>query len=245
MVQRRSTRRTRGTVVAAAVAAAVLALGACESGSGSDASGKNGSEGASSGTKAGGTTGSVVAPGKPGEPARTLTAEEARKALPDDSPNDADIAYAHRMIAHHQQALTMTELVPRRADSKRVKLLAERISAAQKPEIGAMEGWLDGHGEKPAKDGGHDGHSGHGGGGQGGDHGEMPGMATEKQLDRLRDARGGAFDKLFLKLMITHHEGAITMATEVLTDGNNVRVEEMASDVVASQTVEINRMRDL
>ncbi|EDY52834.1 lipoprotein [Streptomyces clavuligerus] len=211
-------------------AAAVLALGACESDSGS--SGK-----ASSAKPSGGSTGSVVAPGKPGEPARTLSADEARKALPDDSPNDADISYAHRMIEHHQQALTMTDLVPGRAGTDRVKRLAERISAAQKPEIGAMEGWLSSHGQKPAKGGdGHGGHDGHGGG-------AMPGMATDAQLTQLREARGASFDKLFLKLMITHHQGAITMATEALTDGNNVRVEEMANDVVASQTVEINRMR--
>lgn len=50
---------------------------------------------------------------------------------------------------------------------------------------------------------------------------------------------------MFLELMITHHQGAVTMATEALADGNNVLVEEMANDVVAQQTVEIDRMRGL
>lgn len=241
MFTRRSTRGARGPVVAAAVAAAVLALAACESDSPPDSSGKNSSAQAGTGAEAGGGN-SVVAPGKPGEPAKTLSPEEVEKALPDDSPNDADIAYAHRMIEHHRQALTMTDLTAERAASPKVKRLAERISAAQKPEIGAMEGWLDSHGEKATKGGG--GHGGHGGHGDHGGDG-MPGMATEAQLKQLRAARGAAFDELFLKLMITHHHGAITMATEALTNGNNVRVEEMAGDVVASQTVEINRMRNL
>ena len=73
----------------------------------------------------------------------------------------------------------------------------------------------------------------------------MPGMATEAQLAELRAAKGAAFDELFLKLMVTHHEGAVTMAAEVLAQGNNVLVEEMANDVIAQQTAEINRMRSL
>jgi uncharacterized protein (DUF305 family) len=73
----------------------------------------------------------------------------------------------------------------------------------------------------------------------------MPGMATEGQLKQLRAARGKAFDTLFLKLMITHHDGAIAMATEVKAQGNNIQVEEMADDVIAQQTSEISRMRAL
>ncbi|MFF8959680.1 DUF305 domain-containing protein [Streptomyces sp. NPDC014894] len=233
MLNRRRTPGMRGPVVALAVTAAVLALAACESDSGA-------------GPRADKSAGpSVVAPGRPGEPAKTLSAEDARKALPDDSPNDADLAYARMMIEHHRQALTMTALAPDRGESKKVKALAERISASQKPEIGAMEGWLKSHGGDAAKDGkgdgGHEGHEGH----EGHDAGSMPGMATEAQLKKLRESRGKEFDELFLTLMITHHEGAITMATQVLADGNNVRVEEMAGDVIAGQTTEIDRMRDM
>jgi len=68
-------------------------------------------------------------------------------------------------------------------------------------------------------------------------------MATESQLSNLRAARGQAFDQLFLTLMITHHEGAITMAADAKAQGNNVRIEEMADDVIAQQTSEITRMR--
>ncbi|MFU0243546.1 DUF305 domain-containing protein, partial [Streptomyces scabiei] len=69
------------------------------------------------------------------------------------------------------------------------------------------------------------------------------GMATEAQLKKLRAAEGKAFDQLFLTLMITHHEGAISMATDVTSEGNNVLIEEMADDVVAQQTSEISRRR--
>ncbi|MDW4905764.1 DUF305 domain-containing protein [Streptomyces sp. ADMS] len=218
MPVRRASRTFRPVL---AVLALTLALGACDSGSSSDADGKS--------PKATGP--SVIAPGLPGEAAQTLSPEEAKAQLPDDSPNSADISYARKMIEHHAQAIEITELVPKRAESTQVKRLAERIAAAQRPEIAGMQGWLkdNGAGEKTT------GHS----------HEAMPGMATEAQLARLRAAKGKAFDELFLTLMITHHEGAVTMATEVKGQGNNVRVEEMADDVIAQQTTEINRMRGM
>ncbi|MFD7564480.1 DUF305 domain-containing protein [Streptomyces tendae] len=203
-------------VTASLTALAVLGLGACDSGPDTGSAAAAGP--------------SVIAPGKPGEGNRTLSAEDAdEQRADDDSPNSADVSYARMMIQHHAQALKMTELAPQQAESGQVKKLAERISAAQGPEIKAMEGWLETHGEK-VTGGGHD-------------HAAMPGMATEAQLKKLRAAEGKAFDQLFLTLMITHHEGAISMATDVKSEGNNVLIEEMADDVVAQQTSEISRMR--
>ncbi|MEV5974159.1 DUF305 domain-containing protein [Streptomyces sp. NPDC051921] len=215
-------RRIRRTVIAALAVTAVLALGACESASESD----------DSAPKAGGSSGpAIVAPGKPGEPAKRVSPEEAARLMPDEKPNGADFRYVQMMIEHHRQAITMTALAPQRAGSPQVKNVAARIAAAQGPEIGAMQGWLKNNGgARPL--------SGH-------DHHTMPGMATEAQLAELRAAKGKAFDELFLKLMVVHHEGAVTMAAEALSQGNNVLVEEMANDVIAQQTAEIDRMRSL
>ncbi|MFJ6520034.1 DUF305 domain-containing protein [Streptomyces filamentosus] len=213
--------RHRRAVAAASLSVlAALVLGACESGSG-QAAPRPATTGADS----------VVVPGRPGEPARRVSPEEAARLLPDERPNGADFRYVQMMVVHHRQALTMTALAPERAGSPQVRKVAERIAAAQQPEIGAMEGWLKTNGG-PRDQGAHDHHA-------------MPGMATEEQLARLRAAKGRAFDELFLELMVTHHEGAVTMAAEVLGAGNNVLVEEMANDVIAQQTAEINRMRSL
>ncbi|MFI2435424.1 DUF305 domain-containing protein [Streptomyces sp. NPDC018693] len=209
----------RAPLVTTAAALGVLALVGCDTD-------------ADAGPK--GTTGpSVIVPGAPGEANRTLSAEEAeQQRADDDTPNGADVTYARMMITHHRQALEMTELAPAQAGSGDVKRLAARISAAQGPEIEAMRSWLTTHGE-PETGGGHE------------QHATMPGMATEAQLAKLRAARGAAFDELFLSLMITHHQGAITMATDVKGQGNNTLIEEMADDVVAQQTSEIERMRQL
>lgn len=213
----------RTPAVAVFLTAAVLTLGACDSG-GSDSGSEPGKKAAPGP--------SVIAPGKPGESAATMSAEDAaKKRTDDDAPNSADFTYTQMMITHHGQALKMTELAPKRAESTKVKRLADRISAAQRPEIGAMKGWLKNNGGAKKQ--------------QGHDHGTMPGMATEGQLKQLRAAKGKAFDELFLKLMITHHNGAVTMATDVLSDGNNIQVEEMANDVISQQTTEISRMREM
>jgi uncharacterized protein (DUF305 family) len=203
---------------AALTALAALALGGCDSGADAKSASATGP--------------SVLVPGKPGEANRTLSAQDAQEQrADDDTPNSADVSYARMMITHHRQALELTELAPRRAGSAKLKALAERISASQGPEIEAMRAWLKDYGQ-PEKSAAHA-------------HATMPGMATEAQLQKVRAARGKAFDELFLTLMITHHEGAITMATDVKGQGNNVRIEEMADDVVAQQTSEINRMRNM
>ncbi|MGW5331849.1 DUF305 domain-containing protein [Streptomyces bauhiniae] len=219
--------RRASLTTALLTAAAVLAAGGC---SGSANAGDPDAKSTAH------TGPSVIAPGKPGEANRTMSAEEAAEQRQDDnSPNTADRSYARMMIAHHTQALKMTELAPKRAGSTQVKRIAERISAAQGPEISAMKGWLATNGTNDPD----------GQGGTAHDHSTMPGMATEAQLTELRAAQGKAFDRLFLKLMIAHHEGAITMATDVKAQGNNIQIEEMADDVIAQQTSEIVRMRDM
>lgn len=175
----------------------------------------------------------VIVPGKPGEPARTLSPGESLPKTPQAPPADADVRYLHNMIAHHQQAIEMARLVPERAAALDVKRVGDRIAASQGPEIEAMNTWLRTHGQ-PTVDPEHAGHESHDG---------MPGMATPAQLDALRAATGTAFDALFLQLMITHHQGALTMAGEIQLKGKDPRIQEIADEVIAEQTAEINRMR--
>ncbi|MEU4744713.1 DUF305 domain-containing protein [Actinosynnema sp. NPDC023658] len=177
----------------------------------------------------------IIAPQGPGEQARTVA--------PDDfgtdrwvAPSEADLRYVARMIVHHRQALDMSALAPERAQNETVRGLASRIHDTQGPEIAAMEQWQRQYAENaPAH--------GHSADLPEVDHGSMPGMATDAQLAALTAARGADFDRLFLQLMIAHHEGAVQMAVELLSSGTDVRVEEMANDVTASQTDEINRMK--
>ncbi|MBM7775937.1 uncharacterized protein (DUF305 family) [Actinokineospora baliensis] len=176
----------------------------------------------------------VLQPGAPGEANHTLSPEEIESGVPAVPPNAADFAYAQMMIAHHQQAIEMSELAPERAANTSLKGLASRIADTQGPEIGAMNNWLRDNG-KPAVDPAHAGHSGH----------TMPGMATAEELAALRAAKGAEFDAQYVRLMTRHHEGAIQMANAVRKDGSDGKVQEMADNIVAEQSDEIQRMRTI
>jgi uncharacterized protein (DUF305 family) len=181
-------------------------------------------------------TAPVLQPGKPGESNQTLSPEEAGSARPATPPNDGDVTYVREMIVHHRQAIEMTALVPDRGADGQVKGLASRIADAQGPEIEMMDAWLKKHSKPPVPPAEHGGHGG---------HADMPGMATPEQMDQLKAAKGADFDKLFLRLMIAHHQGALAMADVVRTKGVDVRVQEMADDVTATQSAEIRRMQGM
>lgn len=174
----------------------------------------------------------VIVPGAPGEEASTIPPGEATVAE-QPGANDADKSFVRDMIVHHQQAVHMAGLAPERAASSDVKGLASRIHDVQGPEIDMMNRWLSQHAVPTVNPNAPHGHGG----------AAMPGMATPEQLDALGKAKGAAFDKLFLELMITHHQGALTMADEVRKNGVDVRVQEIADDVTAEQSDEIRRMR--
>jgi uncharacterized protein (DUF305 family) len=177
----------------------------------------------------------VIVPGKPGEEAKTIPPGQAT-GMPAPEPNDADRTFVQNMIVHHEQAVWMANLAPDRASSRDVKELASRISDVQGLEIDAMNRWLSQHSIPTVNPTAPDHHTG-------GDHASMPGMATQEQLDQLGKAKGTDFDTLWLQLMITHHQGALTMANDVRQHGVDVRVQEIADDVVAEQTDEIQRMQ--
>jgi uncharacterized protein (DUF305 family) len=183
---------------------------------------------------AAGQSGSVIVPGRPGEPNKTVPATKGTVT----PPGAADIRFVQMMIPHHEQALEMAALAPRQAASAKVKALAERIDAAQGAEISRMQSWLRQNGQSEQSP-----HHGHGAPAP--ETMRMPGMATPQQMAQLKAAAGTGFDRLFLTLMITHHQGALTMANEELTKGTAVLIQEMAQEVIVTQTAEINRMRGL
>ena len=178
----------------------------------------------------------VLLPGAPGEPARTLAPGEQGVTENAAAYGDAEVAFVNDMVPHHAQALEMAALAPSRAADARVKALAARIAAGQGPEIAAMQAWLEQNGLPAAdEEAGHGGHGGHGG---------MAGMASEADMARLVAARGPAFDRLFLELMVRHHEGALTMVERAGSVANLV-VSEMIADTGVTQSAEIGRMKEL
>lgn len=178
----------------------------------------------------------VLMPGAPGEPAQTATPGQELPA-PETGPLGGDLEFVNGMIPHHRQALEMAALAPERASDEKVKSIAERIALGQEPEIAVMSQWLDNWGESVPLVRGND-HAEH-------DSGLMPGMATAEQVQQLEGTTGEEFDRMFLTLMIAHHEGALTMVDAAAQEGTSVLVEEMVAEVGVTQTKEIEQMRGL
>lgn len=150
--------------------------------------------------------------------------------------NDADVAFAQSMIPHHEQAVEMAAMAQERASSDKVKQLADKIEAAQGPEIDTMTGWLEDWGQEVSSDsmGGMD-HSG----------GDMSGMTSGADMEDLGTATGAEFDRKFLTMMIEHHTGAVEMARTEQQDGENPDATALAEEIEAAQTAEIDQMEDL
>src|SRR5213076_2197010 len=155
----------------------------------------------------------------------------------------ADVHFMSGMIQHHAQAVLVAGWAPSHGASPALRALCERIVVGQRDEIAFMQRWLrerhemvpdaDPRGQTMA-------------GMPGMDHPMlMPGMLTPEQLTQLDHARGAEFDRLFLKFMIQHHQGAITMVEQLFSANGAAQdgyVFKFASDVNADQTTEIDRM---
>jgi uncharacterized protein (DUF305 family) len=150
-----------------------------------------------------------------------------------------DSLFMSGMIGHHAQAITMAGLVAARGASQPVRILADRIVVSQRDEIDAMLVWLAQHG-LPAPDSSHH-HLTHGAG-------AMPGMLSPAQMKELEAAQGPEFDRLFVALMMQHHQGALVMVDQLRRSpgsGQDSFVNRFASDVYADQNAEIERMARL
>jgi uncharacterized protein (DUF305 family) len=142
-----------------------------------------------------------------------------------------DVEFAQMMIPHHEQAVEMADLaVQNDAASADVKALAGQIKAAQDPEIQKMKGWLGQWGAAESS-----GSMGHGSGG----------MMADQDMNSLMAASGPEFDRMWLTMMIAHHQGAVTMAQDVLATTGNAEVENMANAIVEGQKQEIGTMQGM
>jgi uncharacterized protein (DUF305 family) len=182
----------------------------------------------------------VVQPGAPGEPSRKLTAGEVAE-IESTKHTKADVRFMQDMIHHHGQAILMTKWVPGRTTSRDIRLMARRMQLSQETEIEQIQGWLKARGVEPRDANDHGSHD-HGSG-----EGLPPGMLTSRQLGRLYNADGRSFDRLFLRYMTFHHQGALTMVNELRETGGGAETEigVFTNHVEADQGIEIARMREL
>ena len=175
----------------------------------------------------------IILPGAPGEDSKLIDAEAATN-IAITTYVDADVNFLQGMILHHQQAIVMSNMADKRTNNKTIVDLANRIDASQEDEISFMENWLNLRDEDISIN-----HSDH--------HMQigMAGMASKSQLKELEKSESTDFDRLFLQLMISHHDGALKMVKDLKEYPGTAYdpiLSEFISDLVNDQSVEIERM---
>ena len=175
----------------------------------------------------------IIQPGAPRKPSIILNQDEATN-IANSSYTKADVNFLQGMIVHHDQAVLMSRLAEDRTNNKTIVDLAKRIESSQIDEINFMRSWLKERNENAFHD--HENHH---------MHMKMMGMASEKQLKDLKNSKSTKFDRLFLSLMIAHHDGALEMVKDLKKFPGSAYdpiLNEFVSDLVNDQGVEIERM---
>ena len=139
--------------------------------------------------------------------------------------NRNDLAFMNMMIVHHDQAIEMAELSENRTSNEKILELSNNISEAQTRENEQMTEWMNDLGYSA------------------GNHHRMAGMASEQEMQQLRNSNGSEFNELFSKLMIEHHRGGIAMAENFYESGRNTELREMQGQMIETQTEEIRKMQ--
>ena len=160
------------------------------------------------------------------------------RAIPD--PNSTDIGFLQDMRTHHEQAVNLgfyylslegtnanlrviaREIVfDQGIDIGRMIQLLRQFGATETNESDVAMSWM--HEPTPVD--------------------RMPGLASDADIDRLLASSGAAADKLFVDLMVVHHEGGLHMAQYALDHANQIEVRRFAYAMITGQTDEINEMR--
>tara|TARA_B100000745_G_scaffold47277_1_gene28397 strand:+ start:4371 stop:4994 length:624 start_codon:yes stop_codon:yes gene_type:complete len=176
-----------------------------------------------------------------------------QNSIPLNQPNEAEIGFAQDMSVHHQQAIEMSFLIREKTDNQEIRGFAFDIINTQANQRGMMLGWLDlwqqpftttqtpmmwmmddmsamdnkqmATGFTPGA--------------------YMPGMATNEEMQMLVEANGTEAEKLFLELMIRHHQGGVMMAEGVVKRSDNDTVTSLAQTMINGQQAEIDYMNEL
>jgi len=172
-----------------------------------------------------------------------------------------EAGFARDMKVHHAQAVEMSMIVRDQTSDPGTRQLAYDIATSQQQQIGQMYGWLaswdlNQTSTRPSMswmsmNGDH-----------GGPHatptsetdtdksrpsrdGTMPGMATAAELSQLKKLRGRDAERLFLTMMVAHHQGGVEMANAALNLTDNRLVVPLASSMARSQSAEIEAMQNM
>ncbi|MEH2117651.1 DUF305 domain-containing protein [Nostoc sp.] len=154
-------------------------------------------------------------------------------------PADAnfDLRFIDAMIPHHQGAVEMAKEAQQKSKRPEIKKLADNIIKSQDQEITQMkqwrQAWYPKAGDKPMA---YDSQMGH-----------MMEMSSDQMKGMMMSQDLGAadaeFDLRFINAMIPHHEGAVTMAKDVLGKSKRPEIKQLGQEIIKAQNTEIKQMQ--
>lgn len=156
-------------------------------------------------------------------------------------PQPVDVGFAQDMTDHHSQAVELALLTINRATSQPVRTIALDVAADQRRELGILEQFLRDRGitqTDPSR-------TVMGWMGEPTPHDQMPGLATREQVVALSNAQDADVDRMFIDLMVRHHEGGVHMARYAAEHAETQYIRELAARMVVDQNREINDLRQL
>jgi uncharacterized protein (DUF305 family) len=163
-------------------------------------------------------------------------------AADDTSGNEVDVGFLHDMRVHHDQAVQMAFMYLALPDTDPgLRVVAREILLSQGIDVGRMIQLLRDMDAPEAAET----DEAMAWMGMTTTHDQMPGMATEGQLDQLGASSGADADRLFVELMSTHHQGGIHMADFAATEAGVAEVRAMAESLADSQADEIAELQGL
>lgn len=150
--------------------------------------------------------------------------------------NKTDEAFVAEMPMHHEMAIEMAEMAAEQAEHAKIKSTAEKIIKAQKAEAMRLERIAKRLGVTPVSMGDH--------------MAMMEGLDTlgltmkQAGMDMKMDDLDGAkpFDRMFIDMMVPHHQGAIRMARVELKKGKDAQLREIATAIISGQAKEIREL---
>jgi len=152
-------------------------------------------------------------------------APKAKPAVP------YDLMFIDAMVAHHQGAIAMSQSADSNAMHPELKDFARKVVEDQSREIALMKQWRNqwfpGRPKTPSIL-------------------AMPGMSKtmmDISPDHMGMMSGAAFDRMFVDMMIPHHEGAVTMAKDALAKSQRPEIRTLAQQIIDAQQREIEMMK--
>jgi uncharacterized protein (DUF305 family) len=159
------------------------------------------------------------------------TASGIKEKSADAEQRKFDHQFLDTMSMHHARGIQMAELVKDHGKHDELKQMAKKMIDDEQQDIKQLqqmkEQWYAGQGDATNR--------------------RMRGMKEsvqnhDKNMDKLKSAKGGKFDLMFLEMMSRHHANGIKMAQLALSKAEHQEVKEFAKQIIEKQNQEKSEM---